>query len=864
MNVTANISLITNSNGYLCKEWFVEDDQLSKVSHGDLWNGTIETVELSLAGLKTTIEGLTPKQALCIGTRKPEYSNLSNLTTAKKVVTDETIARSKDYIEFSTNAAFMLLDYDDKDLSPPELHTKLLELVPEFAEVGMLFVPSSSAGVHLASDTPPEVIKSGCHIYIMVENGTDIPKIGELIKNRAWLAGLGYIKVSKSGGLLIRHIFDDAVYSPERLIFDALPLLNAGVMQVPRELLLIEGGAVKGLNFEQLLTVSDLNKQRVLISNAKANIKPQADRTARSYDKAELNKLVASGEKQDKAKQIISKRRGGTLVGTTTLKSRSYGVITVDDVLSDPEKYKNDSLIDPEETDTGTNYRAKVMYCANSTDDPTPVLKIRSFAHGETFYRLEATHKPPVDLVPLDQAIPDFTEFAPHTRPAGKNEVVLMPTLENLKALATYYGISFEYDVIRREKIIKFAGERKKTDLSNDADLHKLRNLCVVNLLPPCVTDGINEIFAENEVNKVTDFIKATKWDGVSRIETIFQTLTLANQTDYDYGLSVFKHWLIQCVAAADSAQSTPLPQARAKYEMVFILASSQGGHKTDWFECLTPQELRMYHSKGVQLALDDKDSVFEATSFWIVELGELDATFRKSDISALKAFLSRSYELIRRPYDKVANTYKRRTSFCGTVNDSKFLHDITGNRRYLPLEITKCEKNHNVDMAQVWAEVWGLYVGGEKWWFDSDDSMAGEILKRQQNAMNYDPVIEELIVWNGGDCVPCEALSIVAKKYTVKELIEEIRKPEVQSVYTAKSAKPVTTKEQAAVRAYLIGRGFKYKKTMGVYKFTILRNSEKIASNIISKCAEKAEYEAWLNSSIDNADLGVWEDNRT
>lgn len=242
----ANISVISSNSGYLCKEYFSDNGTLSKETHGNLYSGSIETRELSLPELKDTIEGLNQKQALCIGSRKPEFEGISKLTTLAKVVTGQSIARSKDYLEFNDKPAFMLFDYDDKELSPIELHAKFISIMPEFENVGMLLVPSSSsAGVHLSSDTPPPVIKSGCHIYITVKRGADIPKIGALVKHRAWLAGLGYIKISKCGSQLERYIFDDAVYSPERLIFDAPPILNKGVEQVARELILIEGGAVQ-------------------------------------------------------------------------------------------------------------------------------------------------------------------------------------------------------------------------------------------------------------------------------------------------------------------------------------------------------------------------------------------------------------------------------------------------------------------------------------------------------------------------------------------------------------------------------------------------------------------------------------------
>jgi hypothetical protein len=242
---SAEISIITNTKGYLCKRFFLENDEIAKESFGKIYEGTIETDKLSLEGLKEKIENLSQNQAMCLGSKKPEFKDISKITTVKNVIPGKTIARSKSYIEFNDKPAFILFDYDDKELSPNELHEKFIEFIPEFKDVGMLLVPSSSAGIYSASDTAPTEIKSGCHIYVMVNRGTNIPKIGALVKHRAWLNGLGYIEIAIHGAMLPRHIFDDAVYSPERLVFDAPPILDDGVMQVKREILLIQGGMVQ-------------------------------------------------------------------------------------------------------------------------------------------------------------------------------------------------------------------------------------------------------------------------------------------------------------------------------------------------------------------------------------------------------------------------------------------------------------------------------------------------------------------------------------------------------------------------------------------------------------------------------------------
>jgi hypothetical protein len=843
----AELNIITNTRGLLTKEFSLVDGVISKVSHGDLYQGTIENKTVTLHQLQILIEGLDTNQALNLGALKPEFEGIAKLTTLGKVVAGASIARSKTHLEFQPKPTFMLLDYDNKDFTQTGLHAILLKEIPEFEGVGMLWGKSSSAGIYQSNDAPPTEIKSGSHTYLIVTDGATIPEIGKFIKYRMWKAGYGYIQISANGALLERQLFDDAVHTPERLVFEATPIKGDGLTQVPRQFIRIEGGALSG-DFK--ISPEQEKELKKLIDLAKTTIRPEAGRVAKAYDKLETKKLVDTGITQAKATKIIEKRRNGILNDTHELKGVMWGIVHVGAVLANPEAYHSESFIDPLETHSSTTYRAKLMQCEKSATDKTKVWKIRSYAHGGTFYELEATRAAELILVQLDQPITDFVEFAPHTKQVGK-ESVLLTTLENLKALATCYGISFEYDVIRREKLIKFPADRKTGDLSNDANLHKLRNLCVINGLNPNVTEGINEIFFENEVNNVTDFIKATQWDGVPRIEALFQTLTLANQSDYVYGFNILKMWLIQCVAAADRAQSTPLKTARAKYENVFILAGVQGGNKTDWLERLTGLALRMYHDKGVQLTLDDKDSVFEATSFWIVELGELDATFRKSDISALKAFLSRSYELMRRPYDKVANQYQRRTSYCATVNNSNFLHDVTGNRRYLPLEITHCDKHHTVDMAQVWAEVWGLYIRGEKWWFDATDEIAVEVLSHQRGAMHHDPIIEEFIQWNGGEPDPLASDTTPFRRFTVKQLVEQIRP--VVTINGFKGECKVSNRDLATLRAYLNERGFKATKSDGVmkYKITTIHDAKKYLSEAPQREVSEKEIEAiWGSNS--------------
>ena len=71
----------------------------------------------------------------------------------------------------------------------------------------------------------------GRHDYIVVKDGGDIKRALTTLHDRLWLAGLGYFVVGKAGQLLNRSIIDDAVYGPERLVFEGKPILIPPVAQ---------------------------------------------------------------------------------------------------------------------------------------------------------------------------------------------------------------------------------------------------------------------------------------------------------------------------------------------------------------------------------------------------------------------------------------------------------------------------------------------------------------------------------------------------------------------------------------------------------------------------------------------------------
>jgi putative DNA primase/helicase len=318
--------------------------------------------------------------------------------------------------------------------------------------------------------------------------------------------------------------------------------------------------------------------------------------------------------------------------------------------------------------------------------------------------------KPVTPIIDFDEPIYGF----PHTKDNGQKRA----TIANLKFLFKEYGIKVNYDEMLKEQVMTLGNDYDNghTDLIANSNISHLKSLLSLNGVPLSCIDLLPAIFSENASNPILDFFKSKQWDGKDRIIDLANTLTVA-ENDQSYAYLALKTWLIQCVAAADGARHTPNKAAIAKFELVFILQGGQGAKKTSWFGKLLPKELKNYIIDGVHLDPSDKDSVKQSTACWICELGELDSTFKRSDISRLKAFLSKQTDILRLAYDRCASQLGRRTSFCGSVNPEQFLNDSTGARRFLPVQILACDYLHTINMQQLWAQVYSLYLGGAEWW---------------------------------------------------------------------------------------------------------------------------------------------------
>jgi predicted P-loop ATPase len=186
----------------------------------------------------------------------------------------------------------------------------------------------------------------------------------------------------------------------------------------------------------------------------------------------------------------------------------------------------------------------------------------------------------------------------------------------------------------------------------------------------------------------------------------------------------------------------------------VLVLQGPQTIGKTSWLENLLPKKMRNdYFLGGRALDLNNKDHIMETLSNWLVELGEIESTFRKSDQEMLKNFITAKKDRYRPPYHAESIDKKRRTSLSSTTNDYSYLRDVTGNRRYLTIPCKDVNYEHNLDLDMLWGYFYSKYLKGEQYWFSKDENR--QISKTNEEFLNkpdWFMLIEEVFIINDKD----------------------------------------------------------------------------------------------------------------
>lgn len=261
------------------------------------------------------------------------------------------------------------------------------------------------------------------------------------------------------------------------------------------------------------------------------------------------------------------------------------------------------------------------------------------------------------------------------------------------------------------------------------------------------IADHFTARALERPFSPVLSWMKSTPWDGVDRIGPLCETITMRGVSTEPWRNkwrdAAIRRWLVQAVEAVLN-----FDRGENAYDVGYtlVLQGPQDRGKSRWVSHLMPSS---WVSDGVSLRLDanERDAVMRATTTPITELGEVDASFRKSDIAALKNFLTTRVDRYRLPWGRREISMPRTTAFVATVNPEDFLVDPTGERRFWPLAIDLCDWNHGLDLQQLWAQALSLQEAGTQYWLNSDEKRLHDLAAGQHRTRNeLTEMVDELL----------------------------------------------------------------------------------------------------------------------
>lgn len=255
---------------------------------------------------------------------------------------------------------------------------------------------------------------------------------------------------------------------------------------------------------------------------------------------------------------------------------------------------------------------------------------------------------------------------------------------------------------------------------------------------------------SEYRYHPIKDYLDGLEWDGVPRIDTLFQQY--AGAEDNPYTRQVSKNILIAMVAR--------IYKPGCKFDHVPVLEGEQGLGKGEFCKVLATET---YHA-AVKIGKRDKDSICNMLGVWVAELAEMPHSKRQETVDDVKAFLSNSVDRERLPYGRRSVWIPRQSVFIGTFNPEQgegYLHDQTGNRRFWPIACTRLDlEGLSHDRDQLFAEAVVRFRAGEPHYLTDPEAI--RISQEEQKARtSTDPWHEFIENWLSSHNNPPTVLTI-------------------------------------------------------------------------------------------------------
>lgn len=266
----------------------------------------------------------------------------------------------------------------------------------------------------------------------------------------------------------------------------------------------------------------------------------------------------------------------------------------------------------------------------------------------------------------------------------------------------------------------------------------------------PKFTEAMRIRFRDVEYHPIRDIIDGLEWDGTPRIETLLTKWLKCEDSAYTREVSRL------IFAGGINRIYTP----GCKFDDVPILIGVRQGEGKSTFVRWLAMEDRFFREVG---EIDGQKGIEVLDGAWICEMSELLALTKTKEVEAVKGYITRQKDSLRRPYDRRVSDRLRQCIFIGTTNKRQFLTDKTGNRRFYPVvvncrgyDLFEAEEEIKADIVQCWAEAKALFDAGKLTPY-ANPAIIDAVREAQADSLEddwRDPLIEDYLEMRDEVCI--------------------------------------------------------------------------------------------------------------
>ena len=258
--------------------------------------------------------------------------------------------------------------------------------------------------------------------------------------------------------------------------------------------------------------------------------------------------------------------------------------------------------------------------------------------------------------------------------------------------------------------------------------LYLQRDIGLKKISDVVVGKAVTQVAFSRVKNCVRDWMQSLKWDGEARLDDFFSDYFGSENTPYTRAAGR-NFWI---------ALAARTFRPGCQMDNVIVLEGKQGSRKTSALRAIGGE----WYAEQAAMVHDTQAFAQNLQGKLLVEIAEMDS-FRRGEITAVKAAVTRNNDFFRVPYGRRAEDHPRRCVFTVTTNLEDWNKDETGARRFWPI---RCTDTIDVDgilaqREQLFAEAVHRFKANETWWEMPEEATEAEQRKRYDADVWFEPI---------------------------------------------------------------------------------------------------------------------------